>query len=49
LDYLKKRGLDETTIKCFEFGYAPKERDLIYRMASNANAMFGSNRDKELI
>jgi DNA primase len=49
LDYLKNRGLDEKIIKYFEFGYAPKDRNLIYRMASNADQMFGANRDKELI
>ncbi|MDR3257633.1 MAG: DNA primase [Mycoplasmataceae bacterium] len=49
IDYLNKRGIDNDIIKTFEFGYAPNSKDLIYRMASNADEMFGTNRGKELI
>jgi DNA primase len=49
LSYLNQRGLNENIINEFEFGYAPKNKDLIYRMASNAEQMFGESRSKELI
>jgi hypothetical protein len=41
--------MDDQIIKQFQFGYAPREKDIIYRMASNDKQMFGSNRDAALI
>jgi hypothetical protein len=41
--------LDNEIIKAFGFGYAPHNMDLIYRMTSNADNMFGTNRSQELI
>ena len=35
LDYLHKRGLDDETIKMFDIGLAPQERDTIYKMLSD--------------
>jgi DNA primase len=49
LMYLHQRGLDNAIIKEFGFGYAPRQNDLIYRMATNANGIFGNTRSKELI
>ncbi|MDR2369343.1 MAG: DNA primase [Mycoplasmataceae bacterium] len=49
LAYLHQRGLNDEVIKTFEFGYAPHAKDLIYRMASNDQNMFGTSRNKELI
>jgi DNA primase len=46
---LHQRGLNDEVIKTFEFGYAPHAKDLIYRMASNDQNMFGTSRNKELI
>jgi DNA primase len=46
---LQQRGLSDDIIDQFEFGYAPHQKDLIYRMASNAKGMFGNVRSKELI
>jgi DNA primase len=46
---LTRRGLSLDIIKEFEFGFAPNEKNLIYRMASNANEMFGANRSKEIV
>jgi hypothetical protein len=40
--------MNDEIIKQFQFGYAPKERDIIYRMASNADQMFGNNRNAAL-
>lgn len=48
LEYLKNRGLNEETIKFFEFGYAPKEDDLIYNILTNNNNFLGSQRSSEL-
>jgi hypothetical protein len=41
--------LNNEIIKKFQLGFAPKDKDLIYRMASNTNEMFGQNRSKDLI
>jgi DNA primase len=49
LTYLHERGLDDTAIEHFGFGYAVHGRDLILRMATNANNMFGTNRDLSLV
>ncbi len=48
LEYLKNRGLNDETIKFFEFGYAPKEDDLIYNILTNNNNFLGSQRSSEL-
>ncbi len=46
LDYLtKNRNLSIDTIKYFEFGYAPSEEDLIYKILTNKDNFLGSSRD----
>jgi DNA primase len=47
VEYLYKRGLNDEVIKHFQIGYAPRESDLIYKMATNHNNMFGSDYNKE--
>lgn len=37
LEYLKKRGLDETTIKAFGIGLAPKSMDSLYKVLKEAH------------
>lgn len=37
LDYLYRRGLDEETIKAFEIGLAPKQKDSLYKVLKEAN------------
>jgi len=49
LQYLYDRGFDDSLIKHFQIGYAPSQHDLIYQMMSNANHMFGNDREQNLI
>ena len=37
LDYLYQRGLDDETIKAFEIGLAPKQKDSLYKVLKEAN------------
>jgi DNA primase len=46
---LYKRGLNKEIIDEYGFGYATKQGDLIYKMATNHENMFGEERDKSLI
>jgi DNA primase len=49
LEYLKKRGLDEQTIKYFHLGFAPNNTSLIKQILTNENEMFGNQYNKNLI
>ncbi len=49
LDYLTNhRHLSLDTIKYFEFGYAPAEEDLIYKILTNKDNFLGSSRDANI-
>jgi DNA primase len=48
LDYLRDRKLDEAVIERFGFGYATNG-NLIYKMATNHQQMFGATRDPSLV
>lgn len=49
LDYLTNhRHLSIDTIKYFEFGYAPAEEDLIYKILTNKDNFLGSSRDANI-
>jgi DNA primase len=49
LDYLFQRGLTKELIDEYGLGYATKSSDLMYRMLTNKDNMFGEERDKSLV
>jgi DNA primase len=49
LEYLHRRGLDDTIIKHFHLGYAPAQAKFIYEICVNKDNMFGDDYDKNLI
>jgi DNA primase len=48
MSYLSKRGINEETIKHFKIGYAPAT-NMLNKILTNKNNMFGSDYDKNLI
>ncbi len=44
LDYLHKRGLTDDTIKAFQLGYAPEERNLLVAFLNNRKVDYQDQR-----